>query len=188
MQEITVSLPLETSLLYIHSWNKIDAIFLSSCIKLLKLTFRALALLPLPWYKRKLCWQRWDSNPRHRNDWCLKPAPQTTRPRYHSRVTSGRHFRIKNNLTKILSLFFFLLQSVDKVLMAVREEPLLEFHCKQMDHFVGLHFSNNFHFALMIHLVKGMELFHQLQLIYLVGCFDLLWCRQGGSFYIYQDK
>ena len=20
-------------------------------------------------------WQRWDSNPRHRNDWCLKPAP-----------------------------------------------------------------------------------------------------------------
>ena len=43
--------------------------------------------------------------------------------------------------------------------MAVREEPLLEFHCKQMDHFVGLHFSNNFHFALMIHLVKGMELF-----------------------------
>ncbi|RMX38595.1 hypothetical protein pdam_00008372 [Pocillopora damicornis] len=46
--------------------------------------------------------------------------------------------------------------SVDKVLMAVREEPLLEFHCKQMDHFVGLHFSNNFHFALMIHLVKGV--------------------------------
>lgn len=39
-------------------------------------------------------------------------------------------------------------ESVDKVLMAVREEPLLEFHCKQMDHFVGLHFSNNFHFAL----------------------------------------
>ena len=61
--------------IYIHSWNKIDAIFLSSCIKVLKLTFRALALLPLPWYKRKLCWQRWDSNPRHRNDWCLKPAP-----------------------------------------------------------------------------------------------------------------
>lgn len=47
-------------------------------------------------------------------------------------------------------------ESVDKVLMAVREEPLLEFHCKQMDHFVGLHFSNNFHFALMIHLVKGV--------------------------------
>ena len=20
-------------------------------------------------------WQRWDSNPRHRSDWCLKPAP-----------------------------------------------------------------------------------------------------------------
>jgi len=39
--------------------------------------------------------------------------------------------------------------------MAVRKEPLLEFHCKQMDHFVGLNFSNNFHFALMVHLVKG---------------------------------
>ena len=49
-------------------------------------------------------------------------------------------------------------QPVDKVLMAVREEPLLEFHCKQMDHFVGLQFSQNFHFALMVHLVKGMGL------------------------------
>lgn len=47
-------------------------------------------------------------------------------------------------------------QPVDKVLLAVRKEPLLEFHCKQMDHFVGLHFSNNFHFALMVHLVKGV--------------------------------
>ncbi|CAH3196347.1 unnamed protein product [Porites evermanni] len=47
-------------------------------------------------------------------------------------------------------------QPVDKVLMAVRKEPLLEFHCKQMDHFVGLNFSNNFHFALMVHLVKGV--------------------------------
>lgn len=45
---------------------------------------------------------------------------------------------------------------MDKVLLAVRQEPLLEFHCKQMDHFVGLHFSNNFHFALMVHLVKGV--------------------------------
>ena len=24
---------------------------------------------------RKKKWQGWDSNPRHRNDWCLKPAP-----------------------------------------------------------------------------------------------------------------
>ena len=27
-------------------------------------------------------WQRWDSNPRPRRDWCLKPAPWTARPRY----------------------------------------------------------------------------------------------------------
>ena len=53
---------------------------------------------------------------------------------------------------------YFLSQPVDKVLMAVREEPLLEFHCKQMDHFVGLQFSQNFHFAFMVHLVKGMDL------------------------------
>ena len=32
----------------------------------------------------KVKWQRWDSNPRLRRDWCLKPAPQTTRPRYHT--------------------------------------------------------------------------------------------------------
>ena len=61
-------------------------------------------------------------------------------------------------LFQLFSLFIFLSQPVDKVLMAVREEPLLEFHCKQMDHFVGLQFSQNFHFALMVHLVKGMGL------------------------------
>ena len=32
-------------------------------------------------------WQRWDSNPRLRRDWCLKPAPQTTRPRYPGSVS-----------------------------------------------------------------------------------------------------
>ena len=25
--------------------------------------------------EKKKFWQRWDSNPRHRSDWCLKPAP-----------------------------------------------------------------------------------------------------------------
>ena len=24
---------------------------------------------------KKVIWQRWDSNPRPRKDWCLKPAP-----------------------------------------------------------------------------------------------------------------
>ena len=63
-----------------------------------------------------------------------------------------------SSFPELFSLFIFLSQPVDKVLMAVREEPLLEFHCKQMDHFVGLQFSQNFHFALMVHLVKGMGL------------------------------
>lgn len=31
----------------------------------------------------------------------------------------------------------------------------LEWHCKQMDHFVGLNFSANFNFALVGHLLKG---------------------------------
>lgn len=26
-------------------------------------------------YLKKIVWQRWDPNPRHRNDWCLKPTP-----------------------------------------------------------------------------------------------------------------
>lgn len=33
----------------------------------------------------------------------------------------------------------------------------LEWHCKQMDHFVGLNFSTNFNFALVGHLLKGMS-------------------------------
>lgn len=31
----------------------------------------------------------------------------------------------------------------------------LEWHCKQMDHFVGLNFGANFNFALVGHLLKG---------------------------------
>lgn len=31
----------------------------------------------------------------------------------------------------------------------------LEWHCKQMDHFVGLNFNSNFNFALVGHLLKG---------------------------------
>lgn len=34
----------------------------------------------------------------------------------------------------------------------------LEWHCKQMDHFVGLNFSANFNFALVGHLLKGTVL------------------------------
>ena len=36
---------------------------------------------------KRYLWQRWDSNPRLRRDWCLKPAPQTTRPRYRMHLT-----------------------------------------------------------------------------------------------------
>lgn len=36
----------------------------------------------------------------------------------------------------------------------------LEWHCKQMDHFVGLNFSANFNFALVGHLLKGRQNLH----------------------------
>ncbi|GFR09821.1 hypothetical protein TNCT_427031, partial [Trichonephila clavata] len=32
-------------------------------------------------------WQRWDSNPRPRRDWCLKPAPYTDWPRYRRKAS-----------------------------------------------------------------------------------------------------
>jgi neurofibromin 1 len=41
--------------------------------------------------------------------------------------------------------------------MAIRNP--LEWHCKQMDHFVGLNFNSNFNFALVGHLLKGKETF-----------------------------
>lgn len=40
--------------------------------------------------------------------------------------------------------------------MAIRNP--LEWHCKQMDHFVGLNFNSNFNFALVGHLLKGRGL------------------------------
>ena len=34
-----------------------------------------LVTIELPLQAKYLIWQRWDSNPRPRKDWCLKPAP-----------------------------------------------------------------------------------------------------------------
>ena len=45
------------------------------------------------------------------------------------------------------------MQSPEEVFMEIRRP--LEWHCKQMDHFVGLNFSANFNFALVGHLLKG---------------------------------
>lgn len=44
-------------------------------------------------------------------------------------------------------------QSPEEVFMEIRKP--LEWHCKQMDHFVGLNFNSNFNFALVGHLLKG---------------------------------
>lgn len=50
-------------------------------------------------------------------------------------------------------MFIFFLQSPEEVFMEIRKP--LEWHCKQMDHFVGLNFNSNFNFALVGHLLKG---------------------------------
>uniref|UniRef100_A0A8C1VGT1 Neurofibromin 1a n=1 Tax=Cyprinus carpio TaxID=7962 RepID=A0A8C1VGT1_CYPCA len=44
-------------------------------------------------------------------------------------------------------------KSPEEVFMEIRKP--LEWHCKQMDHFVGLNFASNFNFALVGHLLKG---------------------------------
>lgn len=60
-----------------------------------------------------------------------------------SRVTSS----------EVLLYFVFVCQSPEEVFMEIRRP--LEWHCKQMDHFVGLNFNSNFNFALVGHLLKG---------------------------------
>ncbi|XP_043860258.1 neurofibromin isoform X3 [Dromiciops gliroides] len=46
-------------------------------------------------------------------------------------------------------------QSPEEVFMEIRKP--LEWHCKQMDHFVGLNFNSSFNFALVGHLLKGFR-------------------------------
>lgn len=55
--------------------------------------------------------------------------------------------------TEVLLYFVFVGQSPEEVFMEIRRP--LEWHCKQMDHFVGLNFNSNFNFALVGHLLKG---------------------------------
>lgn len=46
----------------------------------------------------------------------------------------------------------------------------LEWHCKQMDHFVGLNFSANFNFALVGHLLKGNQPSVCLSVLHVLQC------------------
>ena len=45
------------------------------CVKLPKSSKTAFLLSFCVFVFLNTIWQRWDSNPRHRSDWCLKPAP-----------------------------------------------------------------------------------------------------------------
>ncbi|XP_041097259.1 neurofibromin isoform X2 [Polyodon spathula] len=60
---------------------------------------------------------------------------------------------LEQNLHTLDSLRVFNDKSPEEVFMEIRKP--LEWHCKQMDHFVGLNFNSNFNFALVGHLLKG---------------------------------
>nr|XP_033778429.1 neurofibromin isoform X3 [Geotrypetes seraphini] len=60
---------------------------------------------------------------------------------------------LEQNLHTLDSLHVFNDKSPEEVFMEIRRP--LEWHCKQMDHFVGLNFNSNFNFALVGHLLKG---------------------------------
>ncbi|XP_074121007.1 neurofibromin-like [Sminthopsis crassicaudata] len=61
---------------------------------------------------------------------------------------------LEQNLHTLDSLLhIFNDQSPEEVFMEIRQP--LEWHCKQMDHFVGLNFNSSFNFALVGHLLKG---------------------------------
>ncbi|XP_051717330.1 neurofibromin isoform X2 [Ctenopharyngodon idella] len=60
---------------------------------------------------------------------------------------------MEQNLHTLDSLRVFNDKSPEEVFMEIRKP--LEWHCKQMDHFVGLNFASNFNFALVGHLLKG---------------------------------
>ncbi|XP_047191389.1 neurofibromin isoform X2 [Scophthalmus maximus] len=60
---------------------------------------------------------------------------------------------LEQNLHTLDTMRIFNDKSPEEVFMEIRHP--LEWHCKQMDHFVGLNFSANFNFALVGHLLKG---------------------------------
>ncbi|XP_058020213.1 neurofibromin isoform X4 [Ahaetulla prasina] len=60
---------------------------------------------------------------------------------------------LEQNLHTLDNLRVFNEKSPEEVFMEIRRP--LEWHCKQMDHFVGLNFNSNFNFALVGHLLKG---------------------------------
>ncbi|XP_048125392.1 neurofibromin isoform X7 [Alosa alosa] len=60
---------------------------------------------------------------------------------------------MEQNLHTLDSMHVFNDKSPEEVFMEIRKP--LEWHCKQMDHFVGLNFTSNFNFALVGHLLKG---------------------------------
>lgn len=62
---------------------------------------------------------------------------------------------LEQSLLTLESQGAFDTESVDGVLLDFRKDPRMEWHCKQLDHIIGVSFANNFHFALVAYLLKG---------------------------------
>ena len=68
----------ETSIVFHHLENVKVNLYTCKFPYILPRRKPSASLLKLDWTSfalRKKSWQRWDSNPRLRGDWCLKPAP-----------------------------------------------------------------------------------------------------------------
>ncbi|CAB3983050.1 neurofibromin isoform X4 [Paramuricea clavata] len=64
---------------------------------------------------------------------------------------------LEQSLLTLESQGVFDKESVDEVLLSFRKDPRMEWHCKQLDHIIGVSFANNFHFALVAYLLKGLR-------------------------------
>ena len=80
---------------------------------------------------------------------------------------------LEQSLLTLESQGVFDKESVDEVLLSFRKDPRMEWHCKQLDHVIGVSFTNNFHFALVAYLLKGK----------VVGVVVMMWAVVTGDGY-----
>ncbi|XP_058853866.1 neurofibromin isoform X5 [Acipenser ruthenus] len=100
--------------------------------------------------RRQKCTQPLQDSPMHKAlFWVAIAVLQLDEVNLYSAGTA----LLEQNLHTLDSLRVFNDKSPEEVFMEIRKP--LEWHCKQMDHFVGLNFNSNFNFALVGHLLKG---------------------------------
>lgn len=64
---------------------------------------------------------------------------------------------LEQSLVTLESQGVFDNEAADLVLLRFRNDSRIEWHCKQLDRTVGVSFINNFHFALVAYLLKGLR-------------------------------